>query len=220
MVEVLQVNDKPFKCMTDMLDTAEQVFGGEYSLVIKYEDNFVFGMPKNPSCLDIGANCGMFAVWAHCCLGASTVHCYEPNPEAYELLVENLKTYDVCGYPVNKGVVGLENAEFELVVGPNNSGETKIVPTRGSGNVQVVEAHKLPKADFVKVDTEGMELDILRYLDLTDTRVVMCETHSIEDRHAVEKLMQDKGFVLFSGFVRNPNVATLRFVKSEYNIVK
>jgi len=57
-----------------------------------------------------------------------------------------------------------------------------------------VNANSIGRFDFVKVDTEGSELPILSSLDLTETKAVVCEAHSEQDRRSIAMLLDGLGF--------------------------
>ena len=69
--------------------------------------------------------------------------------------------------------------------------------------------HVLPKANIVKIDTEGSEVDILQRMASRDFDVVMLEYHSEANRRKVEKLLPD--FFLVGGEIRCLHRGTLKY---------
>lgn len=112
--------------------------------------------------VDIGANVGNHSVFFGKFLNPSRLVPIEPNPEALPFLKENLAlneiTADECGYGVaigrTYGQAGIENIKGDLVGGRL---------TRGA-SIPVVALDTLMEGavDFLKIDVEGMEFEVLR----------------------------------------------------------
>src|SRR2546421_9780233 len=49
-------------------------------------------LSPNPTVIDAGANIGVFSVWLSCAFPGAAIHCFEPEPENFNLLEYNLKT--------------------------------------------------------------------------------------------------------------------------------
>lgn len=138
--------------------------------------------------VDIGANVGVFALWASH-LGAS-VTAYEPGPETYQFLASNVQGRDVR--PVHAAVVG-DGVEEDTVTlylhGDRSTRNTLVGHEIGTG--QPLSDHaEVPAArisdvlnapcDLLKIDCEGGEFGILRGASpdtLRQTRRVVLEFH-------------------------------------------
>lgn len=70
--------------------------------------------------VDVGANIGLFSLWAHWELGAPRIVAFEPVPQLHSLLEHNLSRHGVnhIAYPV---ALGRSRATATLTVYPRNS---------------------------------------------------------------------------------------------------
>ena len=71
---------------------------------------------------------------------------------------------------------------------------------RRSPEVETMALSVLPKANIVKIDTEGSEIDILSRMTSFDFDVIMLECHSEANRRKIEELLRD--FFLVGGEIR------------------
>jgi len=114
---------------------------------------------------DIGAYVGDTALWfSKAVAPQGNVYAFEPEPSNFEKLKANLERNKVTN------VIPLQLALSE------NEGEMQIASGRGSSTItqtgtgtsvkvttidRFVEANKLPRVDFIKMDVEGHELKVL-----------------------------------------------------------
>ena len=100
-----------------------------------------------------------------------------------------------------------------LYLGRNNCGEASFYDigeqTTDTVEVETRAPSVLPKAQIVKIDTEGSEVDILARMASLDFDAIMLEYHSEANRRKIDALLQD--FVLAGGHIRHPNRGTLKF---------
>lgn len=122
--------------------------------------------------LDIGANVGDYSLWL--CRLFSQVHAFEPNPLALQEFHRNCS--DVQNIFVIECAVGAENGLLTLKTYKHHShtsaydDETLDTITRGSATGQFdVSMLSLDDAgydtepvDFIKIDTEGFECEVLK----------------------------------------------------------
>lgn len=125
--------------------------------------------------IDIGANVGNHALFVALFLNPSEVVVVEPNPVAYNVLISNVllnqldRTFDLnwIGY----GISNIANATFGMEFRKGNVGAGRMVA--GSGDIPTVPADDVVgnrQADFIKIDVEGMEMQVLQSLDATLAR--------------------------------------------------
>lgn len=184
----------------------EEIFSGEYDLPLNFQ-------PK--SVLDIGANEGAFTAWALERWPECTVESFEPMPENAEIFLEN--------HAANQRVIFHRAAVFDapkltMFRGLNNSGECSAYNlgeqrTDNSVEVDCIKAKDIPAAEFVKIDTEGCELDVLSGLGLSVTKAVTCEYHSELDKAKIIKLLESVGFELVNQKPRCQDRGVLKFAK-------
>lgn len=128
--------------------------------------------------LDIGANIGYFTLlMAQRVTANGSVHAFEPNPRMIRQLEKNIAlNEDLKDGRIKVQSVALGNAEgetdfFSPVRGAEGVGglkDTKRVPVEELFRVRVsrldtwIAEQKIERIDFIKMDVEGGELDILK----------------------------------------------------------
>jgi FkbM family methyltransferase len=126
---------------------------------------------------DVGSFQGLLAL--HFARKAKRVICYEPNPHNRARLQENIALNRLDNVSVRDVGLGSQPGQFEMVFQPLMPGGSSIEPKAvdellKSGapvvklQIQIATLdqdrceHALPDPDFIKIDTEGLELDILK----------------------------------------------------------
>jgi len=132
-------------------------------------------LPAGGTFLDIGANVGNHSLYAGLFCDAGRIIPFEPNPLAYRLLVLNLvmnglhdrTLFDHVGF----GASDLGGDGFAMTERHKNLGAARMVP--GEGDIATRRpdewlASETP--DVIKIDVEGMEMQVLRGLQKTIKR--------------------------------------------------
>lgn len=151
--------------------------------------------------LDVGANIGLAAAWLARTFPGRPIHCFEPLVENVAMVRKNCP-----GARVSAVAVGREPGRTTLRVDPDGV-MASAIPTRwktGERDLEVItlddytREHEPGAIALLKMDTEGMELDILDGAaeTLARTHAAVMETHG-RDRHAgcIERL-ERAGFVV------------------------
>lgn len=133
--------------------------------------------------LDLGANIGAFAVYAHL-RGASEITCFEPDPENFKILELNAPFANL-----NHAAVTMQSAPYiDFARSPNpqnNYRGTEMPPPRyvATAPVRNVYAGFLvgQKFDGVKCDIEGSEGPIIDNWMLPKCNKLVLEYHSSRD---------------------------------------
>ena len=128
--------------------------------------------------LDVGANIGNHTIYFAKILGAREVVCIEPNPEAIKILRINIELNRLQDQ-VDMAYVGygLSDRPGRAIIGRTidmNLGGTTLEP-KDDGTIPLVAGDELLRGrniDFIKIDVEGMELEVLRGLEQT---IASCE---------------------------------------------
>lgn len=116
--------------------------------------------------VDIGANVGNHGLYAAVFLSAARVIPFEPNPKALKLLLANIAAnglaarYDLSH--LGKGLGAEARAGFGMEARDRNLGAAKMLP--GAGDIEITTgdlALQGTHPDFIKIDVEGMEIDVL-----------------------------------------------------------
>ncbi len=187
----------------DMIIHIAKIFNGEYN--IGYNN-------ANPVILDIGANIGGFARWANYRWPNSKIHCYEPVKNTFEILKAN--TLDVKNLEINNVAIGKKKEKKKIYYGKNNIGEASLIQgeeQREDGEtIDVFPGSKLPKADIVKIDTEGYEVEILSAITFQPD-IFLIEYHSAENRRFIDSHLSD--YVLLSLDMSDYNYGIAKYAK-------
>lgn len=162
---------------------ADTTARGEYECFVR---------AKNCSVLDIGANIGMFVLWASTRWTNCKYYCYEPIPETFERLRKNLTEINTdlnvelvnCAVTKKEGIINIwdKNSGFASMDNLDSEDNLKKGMAQRRITVKTFYPENLPKADILKIDTEGCEREIIQnYPYLNTVALVMLETHSQED---------------------------------------
>lgn len=113
---------------------------------------------KKSVVVDVGAHIGTFAV--PIAADVEQVIAFEPSPEAFPLLSRNVELNNASLRLINKAL-GSENGSGTLVVrNASNAGANTLV---AGGDIPITTLDdEVAHADFIKIDVEGMELEVLR----------------------------------------------------------
>ena len=189
----------------DMISHVGKIFQGEYAIQ---------GMGKNPYIIDIGANVGGFAVWAHEYFDNPKIDCYEPIKSNYDLLRQNIEGTDISCRNI---AIGKEDGERMMYYGLNNCGEASLYEgeeQRAEGEmVKVMSAKHLPVCDIMKIDTEGAELEILENLTVQPV-IFLIEFHSAWNRRRIDEILYD--YTLMDCTMRGWNYGILKYIRGKF----
>ena len=121
--------------------------------------------------LDIGANTGVFTLYAARLFPEATIHAYEPNPDLFPLLKKNILLNGLqerCA--LSNCAVWHESDTLHFTLGnAKNPGTGQIVrdgkeeqnvkSVPAIGFMNILEMHQ--KVDFIKMDIEGSEYEVI-----------------------------------------------------------
>ncbi|MDB5313203.1 MAG: epsH 2 [Gemmataceae bacterium] len=188
------------------------------------------GVPRHvlrdpPVVLDVGANAGLFALYARLTYHpAAVVHCFEPCPSTLDLLRRNVAR--LPGVTVHPVGLGRRDADADLLVHPTNSAAHSLDPalvSRPAARVRVRvrdagavwDELGLDEVDVLKVDAEGAEVGVLEALGprLARVRAVLLEYHSAADRRRVDARLP--GHVLFGAVVHDLRHGVVKYVRAD-----
>ena len=187
----------------DMISHVGKIFQGEYAILSGLE---------NPYIIDIGANVGGFAVWAHEFFKNPKIDCYEPIKENYSLLRQNIAGTDIA---IRNFAIGKEDGERQMYYGLYNCGGASLYSgeeqVKEGETVKVMSAKHLPECDIMKIDTEGAEIEILENL-VNFPLIFLIEFHSAYNRRRIDELLLD--YTLIECTMRGYNYGILKYIKS------
>ena len=147
--------------------------------------------------VDIGANVGLFSLWARHHFRDAIIHAYEPNPEIFDYAAGNLRQMNVSIF--REGVASA-NSSARLVAAKSSrlvrtektpKGEIKL---RGIADVVDRIGGRI---DLLKIDCEGAEWEIFEQHDaFRNVHQIRMEYHLLERRDLArfEHTMGELGF--------------------------
>jgi FkbM family methyltransferase len=172
-------------------------------------------IPKNGTVIDLGAHIG--TVTLRCAIEQNcSVYAYEPNPPAYQLLLENIRLNQLENKVKAFNVAVGKDCEWRTLYGGGSlyARDDQQLELQSQIRVRCVnprvvfEANKISTCDFLKVDIELAEKEI--FIDdfapyLTRAKYIILEWHNY-DGHIYRNYLEKLGFsVLLTGCGRNPD---------------
>ena len=173
-------------CPPEMKPFIEDLWRGEYAIA---------ELDAHPpaTVLDLGANIGGFTEWACERWPDARIFAYEPHPDNATLFRLNT-AHRANRVTFTAAAVRALSGHAQLVHGTNCGEHSFAMDGLETTLVRCVGAVNMPAAEFVKIDTEGCEVEILKELDLSAARAVAVEYHSAQDRETIVDLLDMEGF--------------------------
>lgn len=166
---------------------AQLIFAGEYDMPLVDPPKVV---------LDIGANVGLFSAWAAQEWPEAIIHAYEPHPENADMFSKNL---DRLEHRVKLHRNGVRNAsgvsKFHANTNRMRGGFKEEIGE--SFDVESISGEQLPAADFVKIDAEGSECEIIGSMDLSSVKAIVLESHAEHNTKSIEWFLKEAGFEIY-----------------------
>lgn len=151
-------------------------------------------LPSDPVIVDIGANVGIISFYFAKRFPNAKIYAYEPHPINYANLVKGIEANGLTNvFPFNKAVLDDSDSEIEIYLNRENSGASSVFyPTEDSAFVdtitleEIVTEHQIKKIDFLKIDCEGSEFEILEnseilYTDNLPIQRMFVEIHAFRE---------------------------------------
>lgn len=164
-------------------------------------------LPERPTIIDVGANIGLFSIWAARKHRPRAILAYEASPTTHEYLVENVARHvdsNVTGMTcVNLAVSREADRELVLHQPPwvsglstildgstlpwidelRHKGELHTHKVRSTTISREIARHGLAAVDLLKVDVEGYFMEVLEGIEPADTakvRNIVLEAEYVE----------------------------------------
>jgi FkbM family methyltransferase len=172
-----------------------------------------FEINENDTVLDIGAQIGLFSIFASKFAKNGKVYSFEPVPDNALLFNENLKLNGVKNVMLSESAVSGKSGPRDIFLSNDNNLGTHSFFTLNShvsatdklkvntiSLKDIVEQNGIKRIDFLKLDCEGAEFEILFGCpdNVLDTiQKISMEYHSLDNENNVEslrKFLTEKGF--------------------------
>jgi FkbM family methyltransferase len=144
--------------------------------------------------VNIGGGAGAFALRAREQWPTVKVISYEPLPSNVARMRANLDAdwaeIIPCAVRAEAGPQGMYMGDM-FVTGSFNKGNRQTI---NRITVDCVAAADLPPCDLLKIDTEGVEVEILKHANLDGINAILLEYHNLADAEAIQELLAEAGF--------------------------
>lgn len=141
-----------------------------------------------PTVIDAGANVGLASYYARRMCNAGHVICFEPNPETFAILEQNMTALRIPSFELHCAALSRRDGEAEFVMSPSAPLAGSLAPRSAlpDGTKLKVQTRDLKPflanpVGLLKIDIEGAEADVLEecaeHLSLVEN--LFCEVHPI-----------------------------------------
>jgi FkbM family methyltransferase len=167
---------------------------------IFYQEAYpIHKITKKGVILDVGANIGLAAAWFNYHNPDLEIYCFEPLEENAQLIQKNCPDANI-----HNVAIGSISQDVEMMV-DLNSVMASTIPRTISTEVKTfrvdtldhhLQHHIKDQIALLKIDVEGMELDVLNggTETIRKTRMVVLETHGHERHKACLESLRNEGF--------------------------
>jgi FkbM family methyltransferase len=200
---------------------------------IEFLEMFLSVLSESDIVFDIGANMGLFTLYAYAAVKDIDIYRFEPVPEYYNRLLQNLALNNI--HDVNTYNYGLGNENnsttfmYKNVLGSGMGSGSERYSKKYTFDFkeQVCEIKKgdsliknsvLPVPAVIKIDVEGMEMNVLNglaeTLQHTKCQYVFCEIHTTLDPvlyGEVCRLCADCGFKTENIYAKKEGIGIIAY---------
>ena len=175
-------------------------------LVDREEREFIRQALHGPgrTLVDIGANAGLYTLWAASLRRNIRIEAFEPDAELCRRLAANLSRNRIDHVNLHQAALGDPAQSLGLVRGKANLGENRLeeggLPVVVRPLLEMLEEGGIRRVDILKIDVEGRETDILApFFRQAPASLrpgaIICEEPRSPRESPVSALIRDKGYV-------------------------
>ncbi|MFH1784997.1 MAG: FkbM family methyltransferase [Candidatus Micrarchaeota archaeon] len=187
---------------------------------------------REDTIVEIGGHIGIFSVLAAKMASHGRVYTFEPNPDNFNLLATNLAINRIGNVIARQEAVSDRAGSLTLYIDPGNTGGHSIhrteqtrseITVRTTTLTDIVDQNRLRRIDFLKMDCEGAEYEILRRLPidvLGMIRQIAMECHyqgDGRDSKWIAGLLRRNGFDVVIKTDKYDEKLSMIYAKQVYN---
>jgi FkbM family methyltransferase len=126
-----------------------------------------FSFNNSDTIIDVGSHIGLFALFASQFCKQGKIICYEPIKENYQMLLSNLELNHLSNVVCYNKAVSKSNSKIRIYLNSDESGHSMFEPQENFVDIdsislqQIMDDHNLDSIDFLKLDCEGAEYEII-----------------------------------------------------------
>ena len=153
---------------------------------------------ENPIIIDIGANVGTVSFYFAKKYPNCKIFAYEPHPLNFQNLLKGIKENKITNvYPFNLAVLSKSDLSIKIHLHENNTAASSAfrflpddpyVEVKTISLEDIIKLNNIPYVDFLKIDCEGAEFDILENTSLFYNNEIPIKNMFIEFHRFMEKL--------------------------------
>jgi FkbM family methyltransferase len=192
--------------------------------------NEKFEIKKEDIVIDIGSHVGYFTIYAAKNAHQGTIYSIEPHRESFEILKKNLKLNNLINVKPFHAAISNVTEQITLYIDKNNQIGNSIFKTDEITTEEKVDSfslgdfvksNKIEKINFLKIDCEGAEFEILLNLDrelIKNIDRISMEVHENSNTKSIDELvdfLKDKNFKVMTLNLINNSTTKLSMLYAE-----
>lgn len=144
--------------------------------------------------IDIGAHIGLFALFASQFCKKGKIYCFEPVKANFDLLKENLRINNISNVEVHNSAISKIDGNVTMYLNEDFSSHNIMIESDKKSTVSSIslktffEKNGLEKCNFLKMDCEGSEYDIIESLPISyfeKIEKIIIEYHFADEKNQI-----------------------------------
>ena len=175
-----------------------------YELFVQHMYKFV-AKTQEPFIIDCGANLGMSIIYFKELYPLSKIIAFEADDYIFSFLEKNIKSYNLTDVELINKAVWNKNDTLSFIVEGGAGGRLEETDTQNGTYkevhcVSIKEYLTVQKVDFLKIDIEGAEYEVIKDCEdvLHNVENIFIEYHSMPQKnqnlHKILEIVQKAGF--------------------------
>lgn len=190
----------------------EDYIGGLVEKSLSYYEKEILSylldyLPADSIIYDVGANIGNHTVYFSKYLKAKKIYSFEPVKATYDVLTSNVKnnlledrvtTYNYA--------IGEADGFGQININEENMGNSKVIESQqGEIQIKALDNLQLESPDFVKIDVEGFELNVLNGMQsiIKESKPILWIEIFSDSFGKVDSILTENGYVLVDRWLDN-----------------